>query len=150
MHAASLTKQTKPNPHLFRVLTLHCFLLLPKVHVHLWGFRRAGCEGGAAELCHPAGWPGSKQCAPCLQHYLLFLSLFQSPCSPKKLKRLSQLRTRLTLAPSKKKKLKKKLIPPAGWRRARSGAGRRCPRHGAARSRPLRTRGTCASSHGAG
>lgn len=149
MHSASLSKQTKPNPHLFRVLTLHCFLLLPKVHVHLWGFRRAGCKGvQLSSAILQDGWGASSARRAC--SITSFSSLFQSPCSPKKLKRLSQLRTRLTLAPSKKKKLKKKLIPPAGWRRARSGAGRRCPRHGAARSRPLRTRGTCASSHGAG
>lgn len=149
MHSASLSKQTKPNPHLFRVLTLHCFLLLPKVHVHLWGFRRAGCEGGAAELCHPAGWLGSKQCAPCLQHYLLFLC-FPKPLLPKKVEAFEPAPDTADSCPQQEKKIKKKLIPPAGWRRARSGAGRRCPRHGAARSRPLRTRGTCASSHGAG
>lgn len=51
------------------------------------------------------GWGASSARRAC--SIICFSSVFQSPCSPKKLKRLSQLRTRLTLAPSKKKKLKK-------------------------------------------
>lgn len=107
------------------------------------GFQEGRLRGGAAELCHPAGWPGSKQCAPCLQHYLLFLS-FPKPLLPKKVEAFEPAPDTADSCPQQEKKIKKKLIPPR-WLEAGSQRGRAalpaawsCPQPAPARPRDLR------------
>lgn len=110
--------------------------------MHLWGFRRAGCEGvQLSSAILQAGRGASSARRAC--SITCFSSVFQSPCTPKTLKHLSQLRSRLILAPSKKKKIKK--INPPRWLEAGSQRGRAalpaawsCPQPAPARPRDLR------------